>query len=481
MRPSSVTVPAGLTSLCQVDALHRAARTHGRGYPDIVRGFYGDYLAAPDVVAKPRTDHDVMRVLEWADSADLTVVPYGGGTSVVGGVARPAEAREGVVTLDVGAMDEVTEVQTSSLLAHIQAGATGPRLEAQLATHGLTLRHYPQSFEFSTLGGWIATRAGGHFATRYTHIDDLTHAVTMISPAGRVDTLDVPASGAGPDPCRVVLGSEGALGVITSAVMRVRPRPRYRSKVSVHFSTFASGLAAVRDIVQSGLEPSNCRLLDPVEAVIHGVAFGPAVLLLAFESAHHPTGPSLAPCVAICQQHGGTMPAPPVHTEDGAEGRTDDGGAWRKAFFEAPYLQSSLVTLSVLADTFETCCTWDRFDALHADVDQTMNQALRDVCGGGVVACRLSHVYSDGPAPYYTFIGRARRGSEIEQWRELKAAASEALLRHRATITHHHAVGRVHQPWYERQLSPAMHRAFAAMKSAMDPAWRLNPGVLWRR
>ncbi|HEY8087305.1 MAG TPA: FAD-binding oxidoreductase, partial [Polyangiaceae bacterium] len=271
MPEPAVPVPAELASVASTDRLERALRAHGKAFPDIVRAFEGDFTGAPDVVAFPRSEEEVARVLAWCEAAALAVVPFGGGTTVVGGVERPAGDRwRGAVALDLRAMDTVLEVEPVSLAARIQAGATGPRIEEQLARHGLTLRHYPQSFEHSTLGGWIVTRAGGHFATLYTHIDDLLESVRMTTPRGVFATRRLPASGAGPSPDRLVLGSEGTLGVVTEAWMRVRPRPRFRASASVRFPGFFEGARAARAIAQSGLYPSNCRLLDPQEALLFG-------------------------------------------------------------------------------------------------------------------------------------------------------------------------------------------------------------------
>ena len=286
-------IPAELASFASAGRLDRALRAHGKAFPDIVRAFEGDFTGAPDVVVFPRSEEEVARVLAWCEAETLAVVPFGGGTTVVGGVERPAGDRwRGAVAVDLRAMDAVLEVEPSSLGARIQAGATGPRIEEQLARHGLTLRHYPQSFEHSTLGGWIVTRAGGHFATLYTHIDDLLESVRMTTPRGVFATRRLPASGAGPSPDRLVLGSEGTLGVVTEAWMRVRPRPRFRASASVRFPGFFEGARAARAIAQSGLYPSNCRLLDPQEALLFGVpADGGAMLLLAFESAEQSMRP----------------------------------------------------------------------------------------------------------------------------------------------------------------------------------------------
>jgi alkyldihydroxyacetonephosphate synthase len=478
-RLSVAALPAALQGFVRGDDDARAAHTYGRGYLDLVRGLRGDYAHAPDLVATPRDESEVEATLAWARAAGVAVFPYGGGTSVVAGfeaIARPEH--HGTLTLSLRAMRRVLSVDPVDRVAHIEAGATGPELEAGLGEY--TLRHFPQSFEFSTLGGWIATRAGGHFATLYTHIDDRVQAVRVLSPAGVWQTARVPASGAGPDPCRWILGSEGTLGVITSAWVRVLPRPRWRLSASVRFDAMAEAVEAARAIAQAGLHPANCRVLDPLEALLHRVsaADGGAVLLLGFESADHDPTAAMDRALRLATTAGGTCPGGVLRRFDAEGVREAASAQWREAFFEAPYLQSALVSLGVLVDTFETAVPWSRFEALHADVVGSVTEALQRVCGGGRVSCRFTHVYPDGPAPYYTFLGPATVGQELDQWAAVKSAASEALARHGATITHHHAVGRTHRPWYDRERPDLFAAALAATRKVVDPTGMLNPGVL---
>jgi alkyldihydroxyacetonephosphate synthase len=477
-----VTPPPALAELCSTDAADRAAHTYGKGYGDLVRGFHGDFAPAPDFVARPRSEEHIQALFDWCGDHHVALIPFGGGTSVVRGIeAALGNGFHGAVSLDMRRMDRVLEVDPISRAARIQAGATGPVLEAQLAPHGLTLRHFPQSFEFSTLGGWIATRAGGHFATLYTHIDDLVEATRMLTPRGVFASRRLPASGAGPAPDRLVLGSEGTLGVITEAWVRLQARPRFRASASVLFEGFLTAARAVRELSQSGLHPSNCRLLDEQEAFLNGVTGdGSSVLMLAFESADHPLTPWMERALAIATSHGGRCPEGPRYRaeEPGTSRPSGASESWRSAFIEAPYLQNSLVSLGVIADTFETACTWDRFEAFHGAVLTAVREALQRVCGGGHVTCRFTHVYPDGPAPYFTFLGPARPGGELEQWSELKRAASDAVLAHGGTITHHHAVGRLHRPWYERERPEPFALALRAVKASLDPHGILNPGVL---
>jgi alkyldihydroxyacetonephosphate synthase len=471
------TPPEAIATTARED---RIFHTYGKGFRDITRAFHRDFAAAPDAVAYPANESDVEAALAYCTRERVALVPFGGGTSVVGGVEAAAAGYRGVMALDLRKMDRVLEVDEVSRAARIQAGAFGPQIEEQLAPRGFTLRHFPQSFEFSTLGGWIATRAGGHFATLYTHIDDLVESIRMVTGAGTFASRRLPASGAGPSPDRMALGSEGILGIITEAWMRVQRRPRWRASASVHFERFDQAVLGARSVAQSGLYPSNCRILDGNEARINGVTFdGSSVLLLAFESADHPLEAWMERAIAIAKECGGTVPKGPTYRAEGERIQAGDAASsWRQAFLDGPYLQSALASMGAIADTFETACTWDRFDALYAGVQSAVGDALKRVCGGGIVSCRFTHVYPDGPAPYFTFIGRGRPGAELEQWAEIKKAASDALEANGATITHHHAVGRTHRPWYDRQRPEPFAVALKAAKKALDPAGVLNPGVL---
>jgi alkyldihydroxyacetonephosphate synthase len=498
-----VKPPASLEHLFATDDPTRVSHALGKAYRDVVRGFRGQIENPPDLVAHPADERDVERVLEWCAGEEVAAIPYGGGTSVVGGVEpRVGGEYRGAVTVDLGRLGEVLEVDSVSRAARIQAGALGPALEEGLREHGYTLRHFPQSFEFSSLGGWIATRAGGHFATLYTHIDDLVESVRAVTPAGVWESRRLPGSGAGPSPDRLLLGSEGILGVITEAWVRVQDRPTFKLSCGVAFDSFAAGAEAVRELSQSGLNPSNCRLLDEAEsALTHAGPPGKALLVLGFESAHHPVDASMEVAITAARAHGGepgevrgkrdagaaAQPGPGAvraNPPPGSDG-DDPVGAWRHAFLAAPYLRDTFVACGVLSDTFETAITWERFAGFHEEVMETARRAIADACGAAPdgpgsprLTCRFTHVYPDGPAPYYTVLCPARRGDEVEQWDEIKAAVSETVIAAGGTITHHHAVGRDHRPWYDRQRPEPFAAALRDAKRAVDPAAVLNPGVL---
>ena len=509
LRAARLKRPEGFGDLFSDGRYERVAHALGKAYRDVVRGFYGKFENPPDLVAFPRDESEIEAVLSWAEAEGAAVIPFGGGTSVVGGV-EPRLGERPVVSMDLRRLDRVLEVDPQSLAARIQAGATGPGLEDQLREHGLTLRHFPQSFEFSTLGGWVATRAGGHFATLETHVDDLVESVRAITPRGTWESRRLPASGAGPSPDRMLIGSEGILGVIAEAWVRVRPRPQFKASVSVEFGDFGAATEAVREIAQSGLHPSNCRLLDADEAGLTGAGDGRShLLLLGFESAHHPVDVPMDQALEIARDHAGApgetrvttptgrkdQPSPPTGRKDaytetnrpvGHGDATDRPvDTWRGAFMLAPYLRDTFVACGVLSETFETAITWDRFPDFHATVMETARSAASEASGVPAdgpgsprVSCRFTHVYPDGVAPYFTVLAPAIRSGEVEQWDEVKAAVSEAIIVAGGTITHHHAVGRDHRPWYERQRPTPFAAALRAAKAELDPAGMLNPGVL---
>ncbi len=292
------------------------------------------------------------------------------------------------------------------------------------------------------------------------------HALT---PSGAWSSRRLPGSGAGPSPDRLLVGSEGALGVITEAWVRVQPRPSHRASAGIRFPTFGQGAECVRELSQAGLQPSNCRLIDPAEARFTMAGDGSfALLVLGFESADHPVDFPMDRACAICADHGGVV----------GDRRGSGVGAWREAFLRAPYVRDILVAMGVLSETFETAVTWDRFPRFHERVMAAARAAAEHASGVAQVSCRFTHVYPDGPAPYYTVLAPALRGEEIAQWAAIKAAVSEVIVAEGATITHHHAVGRDHRPWYDRQRPDAFAAALRGAKAAVDPALIMNPGVL---
>jgi len=482
--PDAKPIPTELASFATNERFDRAAHTYGKAFRDVVRALDGDFSIAPDFVAYPKDEDDIAHVLRIATREHIAVIPFGGGSSVVGGIEPDAALRDqfsAVLSLDLCCMDRVLEVDSVSCAARIQAGVYGPSLEKQLRPFGVTLRHYPQSFEFSTLGGWIATRAGGHFATLYTHIDDLVESLRMVTPCGVVQTRRLPGNGAGPEQNRLLLGSEGAFGVLSEAWVRVQRLPKHRAHCTVRFPSFSSGVGACRALAQSGLFPANARLVERDEAFFMGAGDGESdVLLLGFESADFSQEDKLKQAVSIAQHAGGTAGRLTIRCDSQDPGNTYDEAAdlWKQSFLRAPYLRDELIRMGLIAETFETCTTWDRFSTLDAAVRAAAQTALQRACGGGLLTCRFTHLYPDGPAPYYTVIALPPPGRLLSAWDSVKCAVSQAIVDQGATITHHHAVGKHHREHFIKQTDPAALAILAAVKHAVDPTHIMNPGTL---
>jgi len=478
--------PDHLARLVTTDDADRLAHAMGQSYADIARAFLRQVPHVPDLVAYPRDAAEVERLLDWADGEGVAVIPFGGGTSVCGGVESDVgEDYPGVVSLDLSSMNRVRAIDQQDRCALIEAGARGPEFEAALKPEGLTLRHFPQSFELATLGGMIVTRSGGHFATLYTHIDEFVQSVELVTPQGRMTTRRLPGSGAGPQPERLICGSEGILGIVTAAWMRLQSVPRHRASATVRFDDFAAGAEAVRQVARSRLNPANCRLLDPGEALMNGVGDGrSALLVLGFESADHPQEANLERALELCAEAGGKSRGGRGDGDSKGEGGRDAAAAaWRQAFLRMPFYREVLVPHGVIVDTFETACTWSAFPDFHARITAGIREAIRRTTGGdGEITCRFTHVYPDGPAPYYTLYAASTPARMLAHWREIKLAANELVVAGGGTVTHHHGVGRDHRPsGYDRERPDLYAEMLAGAKRAADPRGILNPGVLLGR
>ncbi|MGB5313755.1 MAG: FAD-binding oxidoreductase [Polyangiales bacterium] len=480
LRPPRFALLSDLSVFCTDAKLDRLSHSYGKAFRDIVRALHGHYDNPTDYVAYPESEEQILALIRFCEAEGVSLTPYGGGSSVVGGVEPTRSAGyKGTVTLDMRNFDALLEVDETSRAARVQAGIYGPALEAALKPYGLSPRFYPQSFEFSTLGGWIATRAGGHYCTLYTHIDDILESVRVVTPLGVHETRRLPASGAGPSQERLWLGSEGTLGVITEAWIRLHARPRYRSSATVKFDDFLTGTIAVRALSQSKLYPVNCRLVSSMEAVSMGLGDGRnAMLLLGFESEHYSQHDAMAKALAVCREHGGRYNRRKVtHTESRV--RSGAAGNWRNNFIKAPYIRDIMATKGMVTETFETAVTWNQFEAFHQAVIDAAQRAFDKHCRGrGMITCRFTHIYPDGPAPYYSIVAWSEPGLQLETWDAIKASVSDAIIDNGGTITHHHAVGRDHRPWYERERGELFTTTLTGLKSTLDPKWVLNPGVL---
>ena len=479
LRAPRLEVPSKLAWVTS-DHVERATHTYG-GHPlELLAGLRGEFVNPPDAVAHPRSEDELEATLAWCNERGHTAVPYGGGTSVVWGVNIPDRC-DGAVSIDLDHLSDVIEIDDVSRAGHFRAGILGPDLEAHLKPMGLTLRHFPQSFPWSTVGGWIATRAGGHYATNHTHIDDLVEATRMLTPAGWMESRRLPGSGAGPSPDRLVLGSEGILGVISAAWLRLQKRPTFRATAGIIFPSWEAGTTAVRHIVQLKLWPANLRILDPLEAANNaGLDGTQSIVIIGFESADLSQRAHIMEAVQVAREYGGVIGDDEILIDDGTgtpTGREGAVGAWRNAFIGVN--GGAMIGLGLLWDTFETAITWDQWPAFDAAIRDRVGRVLKETLGEGtMLSCRFTHVYPDGPAPYYSFSGPVAAGGESEAWEVIKAEATAAVVDAGGTVTHHHAVGRMHADGWAKQRPQLFGETLTAVKSQLDPNGIMNPGVL---
>jgi alkyldihydroxyacetonephosphate synthase len=464
----------------------RVLHAAGKGYPDLVRLRAGEPEGAPDAVLYPTSPTQLPPLLELCARRSLALVPFGGGTSVVGGVAPLRGEHAAALALDLRHLDELLELDRESLSVTAQAGMRVPALEALLGARGLTLGHFPQSYEHVSLGGCAATRSAGQASTGYGRFEDLVLGLRMATPAGELAPRALPASAAGPDLRELLIGSEGTLGVIHELTLRVRAAPAHSHYEGVFFESFAAGAAALRALAQEHAAPSVARLSDESEtrmslalagtggvkgrlgrAYIGARGYGGGCLsILGFEGSEREVAERRRHATTLVRSHGGL----PV-------GRSP-GEAWRAQRYAAPYLRDELLTHGVMVETLETAATWSKLMGLHRGVERAISGALHAQGTPGLVMCHISHLYETGASLYFTFLASQREGAEIEQWQAVKRAAGDAILECGGTITHHHAVGRDHAPWMEREVGARGVGALRALKGELDPAGIMNPGKL---
>jgi alkyldihydroxyacetonephosphate synthase len=475
-----------------ISSLERVTHSLGRSLPDLLRLRRGDIPRAPDAVVYPASEGMVASVLRIASEANLAVIPFGGGSSVVGGVEpRTLRGQTGALSLDTTRLDALVRIDRESLLATFQAGIDGPALETALQPHGLTLGHFPQSFEYSTLGGWIATRSSGQSSSGYGSIEDLLVSVRMVTPEGVVRTLAVPRSSTGPDLNQLVLGSEGTLGVIVEATLRVCDAPAIFEDRGMLFRSFADGVAAVRDATRDGVQVAVMRLSDASELELAqmlrrdpgqrvdpaalalgllarlGYGAGRVALVYAVEAgSRRRASAALRRMRAIGRAHGG-MPL----------GRAP-GRSWRRDRFRTPYLRDWLLELGVAVDTFETAVPWGRIDTTHDSVLRAMRRAAEIHGGAALAAAHLSHSYTDGASLYFTLLYPIDHGNDLVQWEAIKREVTEAIVAAGGTLSHHHGVGVDHLPWLAREKGALGLAALRAARTALDPRGLMNPGKL---
>jgi alkyldihydroxyacetonephosphate synthase len=477
----------------RTDRETRLQHAGGKSYLDLLRRRRGDAANAPDAVVLPGTHEEVVAVLRGCTRHRVAVVPFGGGTSVVGGVEPDRGPFPAVIALDLRRLNRVTAVDTRALTARLEAGLRGPEAEARLAGHGLTLGHFPQSYARASIGGYAATRSAGQASSGYGRFDEMVLALRVATPEGTVEAGRIPASAAGPDLRALFLGSEGVLGVITEVTVRVRPRPELRRYEAWSFPSFSAGVEAVRRLVQGGAAPDVIRLSDPDETRVSlALAGGTASLLLRYLAVRgHRHG-----CLLVLgwEDTGTRVPArraEAVRVLRGAGGLRlgrRAGEAWERGRFDGPYLRDDLLDAGALVETLETATSWSGLEALHAAVVEALRGALTEPGRSPVVMCHLSHAYPSGASLYFTVVGARRTDDgtgygngtlpEDEQWLAAKRAASDVIAARQATITHHHAVGRDHRPWLTAEIGELGLEALRAVKGRLDPAGILNPGKL---
>ena len=468
------------------DRASRVTHAAGKGYVDLVRMRAGDATGAPDAVVAPGSADEVAAVLRACSDAGVAVVPFGGGTSVVGGVEPLRDGFGSVVSLDLRRLDRLTSVDRDSLTATFDPGVLGPAAEAALAGKGLTLGHFPQSFEFSTVGGWVATRSAGQASTGHGRIDELVEGVSLVAPVGEVRTSPVPASAAGPSLRELVVGSEGALGVISEVTLRVRPRPLARRYEAWSFRSFEEGTAAFRVMEQAEASPDVARLSDEEETRLTmalgssgsraerlGRSYlrlrgheGGCLTIVGFEGEEDEVARRRERSAASLRAGGG------VYLGQRA------GRAWEHGRYRAPYLRDELLGRGVLVETLETATSWSGLLGLHRAVADALRETLSGRGAAPLVMCHVSHLYRTGASLYFTFLARQERGAEVEQWRAAKTAASDAIVASGGTITHHHAIGRDHLPWMPAEVGETGVDLLRAAKERLDPAGVMNPGKL---
>jgi alkyldihydroxyacetonephosphate synthase len=467
----------------------RAARVRhaaGRSYADLVRLRSGDASSAPDAVVEPGSADDVRAVLEACTEARVAVVPFGGGTSVVGGVEPIADGFEGAVALDLGRLERLVDVDRASLTATLEAGLRGPEAERKLGEQGVTLGHYPQSFEYSTVGGWVATRSAGQASSGYGRIDDIVEGVRLLAPAGEVRGRALPASAAGPDLRELIVGSEGVLGVICEATMRVRPVPQVRRYEGWSFGSFAEGREAFRVMEQADAAPDVARLSDEEETriAIALASLGGGAAERAGRSYLRLRGHE-GGCLAIVGFEGEEEQVERRRLRTGALLRAGGGvglgrrpgEVWLRGRYAGPYLRDELLDRGLLVETLETAASWSGLEALYEAVGAALRDSLAAAGTPALVMCHVSHLYRSGASLYFTFLAR-QADAPLEQWRAAKSAASEAIVAAGGTITHHHAVGRDHAAWMRAEVGELGLDLIRAAKERLDPAGIMNPGKL---
>ena len=472
----------------RTDHGERVLHAAGKGYPDLIRLRAGTPAGAPDAVLHPRDRAQVRALLGVCAQHALAVVPFGGGTSVVGALAPlRGESHGAVVALDLGGLSGIVDLDRESMTVRVRAGMRAPALERELERHGLTLGHFPQSFEYVSLGGCAATRSAGQASTGYGRFEELVKGLVLVAPAGDIELAAIPATAAGPELRRVVVGSEGTLGVIAELSLRVRATPAQRLYEGAFFRDFAAGVQALRALAQEHVAPAVARLSDETETTMSLALAGSGGLKGRLGRSYLGLRGYRAGCLAILGFEGSREEVAYrrrralklLRAHDGLPVGRSPGEAWLAQRFSAPYLRDELLTHGVMVETLETATRWSEVELLHRGVGAATSDALAAQGTPGLVMCHVSHLYETGASLYFSFLARQREGEEIAQWQAVKHAACEAIVNGGGTITHHHAVGRDHAPWLEHEIGREGVGTLQAIKQQLDPAGIMNPGKLF--
>ena len=454
------------------DGESRVQHTRGKSTPDLLRIRAGDGADAPDLVLVPETHEQILELLALCSSHRVAVVPFGGGTSVVGGLAPAAQSFSGLIALDLRRMNALRSVDDVSRLAELEPGLRGPEAEALLAERGYTIGHFPQSFEYATLGGFAAARSSGQASAGYGRFDELVLGLRLATPVGTLALGRAPKSAAGPDLRQLVLGSEGALGVITALTVAIRPAPEERVYEGWRLGSFAEGLTVLRALVQDGPRPTVLRLSDEAETALNlarpsevgGPSAGGVLAIVGYEGTAPDVAARRSAASEILVASGGQL-------EEGA------GEHWARERYRGPYLRDALLDAGALVETLETVTFWSSVPRLYEAVSGALRDSLSARGTPPVVLCHVSHVYPAGASLYFT-VACAQTDDPVAQWLAAKAAASDAIQDAGGSITHHHGVGTDHRQWYAREIGELGVGVLQAVKAQLDPAGIMNPGVL---
>jgi alkyldihydroxyacetonephosphate synthase len=468
----------------------RVIHSYGKGFRDLFRMRRGSAEGAPDLVLYPENEHDVLMTLRAAAHHDVVVIPFGGGSNISGCLER-SESRRKAVSLDMRRMRRVLEVDTASFTARIEAGAFGPDLEEQLNSNGLTLGHFPDSFLHSTLGGWIATRSAGMQSDKYGKIEDMVIALRMVTPVGVLATRTVPKSSNGIDVNHLCIGSEGTLGVITEATMRVHPRPESRRTHGYLFPEFEAGIEAMHECVRKECVPSMLRLSDPDKTALSLAFKAPSSRLSQaatkiMKSYLKAKGFDSRACLMLTTFEGSKAGAIRQHSHVNAIyrrfGAVDLGSGSGKSFestkYDFPHIRDFLLDRGITSDVSETSTVWSNIAPLYLATTAALRGAIQESGVKPWVGCHISHTYQCGASLYLTFACKQQDGHEMQQYLHAKRVVQQSFIDHGATLSHHHAVGTEHLPWLTDDISPVGVMAVAAIKGGLDPDNIMNPGRL---